>query len=1448
MTIYGRDYYGQDPNNAYVYYGLTFPGQAQPSSTVTTAVKPQYNVDPFVANSVDYNHILLNWTQPAVAGWSDFRLLSNRYGFPVDENDGVLLLDAGGSTWPGSSYLDSNVIPGTYHHYGIYLLVNDTTVSTTNVTISPPLNQTQSTWANGVGQAYISTNGGTATVTNNIPNGAPYPYGIKYVAPAGGTGTCSFPFNAPVAVAVSTVYTVTAWVYSPTGKVIMGMDWETGADSQVSNTVNTITVPVNKWTQVSTQVTSPGSGVTLGSAIFYGTSDAGQCAYTIFATGITIQQGVASTITATQSQGVWVRAGLAACLAPTNFNTTQFLINTIPEYFKQGITGDLTTDESGNLFLEQYLSVIAWSVDYLKTALVVAQNVNNPDIIPVNDLYNLALTLGFPFEPEISAGVIRMGLKNVAQLVQQRGTLEGIAAYATNLAGMAIDLQVGYNLMLDDNTSNFKYPQSLGIWDATKSYQIGDIVDYQKYKYISNVVNNVNNTPTGTTSNNASWNAMYYTSTANSPGYITNPVTNWPSSYEPRWASSSHQFPNDVTALRESVGILDPLDTTQYHSKGLKIRNNSGGSTTIDLRSVSRTPADFTALNDQPDAQQVINDGVPVPYTLPSQVWSSTTAYQTGQIVSYQGLPFVALKASTNVAPPSNYTPSNEWQQIGYDSRVQLMTSAYTSADFSNVSQYNIQPYVAMYDQNGLHVADLLPRNPSFQTLDANMATTSNQAFVHTSGTVLTASANGVTSIDGVFVSLIGQTVLLAGQTSALDNGYYTVTTVGTSLVKTVLTRYTTGVLPAANYPDSYVYVEAGTVNAGATYYCTNTSTPTLGTTALTFSTTAPVGSFYPTNLVFDSFAKPSDWGNNVTTHNPEVGLSSGSQFTYTANVNNFKLNAFASGVVVPSNLGAQCMATINYGQANAMLGITLVTTPTGFGYTMGIVGRVASATSYIRIDQNGIIQNNAGVFTVLATHSTAANAGDRITALFNGNVITAYINGIQVSTVTTSFNNTQTVFGYTYEPAYSISGRTQPRTTVTWSRRPAKRGRSFSQSIKGSPKFGGNGATQPWTTRPVPRRLTARSYIQRSTNPYSYYTSGQLQPRTAQPNQRSKAQMHRAFISFKAVVTTNRYFGTVQPDSTVMLPRRKSTRAYIQHSSNVFSFHVLGTSQPRPTLANQRSVTQRHRAVLGSVPQYGLAKVKVQAPVEHGLVVQRPATRRTRAVTSGRYAQAGTPRFGPSGTTQHQIAVSQRSLAQRSRAHVGNQSFSADTEEVFSYHTSGQTQPRATVPTPRRTSTRAKIGNVSAPFGEEIGRPAFGPSGLQPLSAKPVQRVLKQRGRAIVKVSAVFESSGPQTRGPSGTVQSLQTKPARRRTARAVAGGHVTFSYFTNGKTQPVATRQLPRRAKARAVVGNNNMCGDGNPIANPRQFGKTQPIATTGGVVTRRPRAPHRRTGRNG
>lgn len=115
------------------------------------------------------------------------------------------------------------------------------------------------------------------------------------------------------------------------------------------------------------------------------------------------------------------------------------------------------------------------------------------------------------------------------------------------------------------------------------------------------------------------------------------------------------------------------------------------------------------------------------------------------------------------------------------------------------------------------------------------VATTANlSATYNNSAGTLTASSNGAISIDGVSLSL-NDRVLVKDQTTATENGFYKVTTVGSGSAAFVLTR-----TPDANEASeitggAFTFVEEGTANADNGYVATHNGTPTLGTDDITF-------------------------------------------------------------------------------------------------------------------------------------------------------------------------------------------------------------------------------------------------------------------------------------------------------------------------------------------------------------------------------------------------------------------------------------------------------------------------------------------------------------------------------------------------------------------------------------------------------------------------------------
>jgi hypothetical protein len=361
----------------------------------------------------------------------------------------------------------------------------------------------------------------------------------------------------------------------------------------------------------------------------------------------------------------------------------------------------------------------------------------------------------------------------------------------------------------------------------------------------------------------------------------------------------------------EYVGTLNTQTLLDFHQNAIGVVNDTGGSSVLELRSISRDLSDIAAGSLYPNRAQVIGDGIPVPWVLTSQVWNTNIFYIPGNVVSYNGLPFLALKASQGVTPPVNGVATLEWQPIGYDGRIALMLSGFNQAAVGS-SAVSVTPYVLWFDQSGALITALYIRSPN--------------------------------------------------------------------------------------------------------------------------------GTGAPASLFFDSFALSSNWGVALASTTADVGGAAGSALAWTANNGAFTVSGFNNGCVVPATSSSTNIATVNYGSANAFVGVT-ITTLSQSGYVTGLAVRFNSATSYIRVDQNQIVQVNGAGNPVMASHLTPFQAGDRMTVSCNGNSIIVYRNGTQVSQVSTSFNNSQTKFGITVDSTAGIlPGQLQPLPTTTATRVKRKR------------------------------------------------------------------------------------------------------------------------------------------------------------------------------------------------------------------------------------------------------------------------------------------------------------------------------------------------------------------------------------------------------------------------
>ena len=157
-------------------------------------------------------------------------------------------------------------------------------------------------------------------------------------------------------------------------------------------------------------------------------------------------------------------------------------------------------------------------------------------------------------------------------------------------------------------------------------------------------------------------------------------------------------------------------------------------------------------------------------------------------------------------------------------SNFQLATKQYVDTIATTSVHYHTPVYVESPDTSG------------------NLNATYNQpggAGDGVGATLTNAGTQVALTIDGVLMT-VGKRVLIYNQTNGYENGVYTVTTVGDGSTNWVLTRATDAdtydpISPDALGGGDAFFVTNGNTGAGETYVCTNNSTITFGTTAITF-------------------------------------------------------------------------------------------------------------------------------------------------------------------------------------------------------------------------------------------------------------------------------------------------------------------------------------------------------------------------------------------------------------------------------------------------------------------------------------------------------------------------------------------------------------------------------------------------------------------------------------
>ncbi len=216
--------------------------------------------------------------------------------------------------------------------------------------------------------------------------------------------------------------------------------------------------------------------------------------------------------------------------------------------------------------------------------------------------------------------------------------------------------------------------------------------------------------------------------------------------------------------------------------------------------------------------------------------------------------------------------------------------------------------------------------------------TQSANANTGVGATLTNAGANAAISIDGVALSLTNR-VLVQGQTNQVENGIYTVTTVGDGSTAWVLTRatdedtYSPTSTNALGYGD-YFFVQQGAGYAGSSYVVTT-----------------PVGEilFGYTNIEFSQFSAAGSYsaGNGIAI----TGT------TISANVDGITTDISGGNIVVKTSAN---LTTPNIGDAT-FSSITWNTLSNGNVTANNLsIGNIANITGNLRVD--GIIQSNGNI------------------------------------------------------------------------------------------------------------------------------------------------------------------------------------------------------------------------------------------------------------------------------------------------------------------------------------------------------------------------------------------------------------------------------------------------------------------------------------------------------
>jgi len=256
------------------------------------------------------------------------------------------------------------------------------------------------------------------------------------------------------------------------------------------------------------------------------------------------------------------------------------------------------------------------------------------------------------------------------------------------------------------------------------------------------------------------------------------------------------------------------------------------------------------------------------------------------------------------------------------------------------------------------------------------VATTASLSATYANGssgvgaTLTNSGTQAALTIDSIVLS-VGDRVLVKDQSTALQNGFYKVTTAGTVSTNWVLTRSTDADEDSEVTPGAFTFVEEGTNGGNNGYVCTNTGTITIGTTGISFVQFSGAGSV----IAGDGLTKTGNTLNVVGTSN-RISISADAvdiSASYVGQSSITTLGTIATGTWQGDVVAGQYGGT---GVANTGKTITLGGSFTHTGaHTLGLT---TTANTSVTLPTGGTLATLAGTetFTNKTLTSPTINAG----------------------------------------------------------------------------------------------------------------------------------------------------------------------------------------------------------------------------------------------------------------------------------------------------------------------------------------------------------------------------------------------------------------------------------------------------------------------------------------